>query len=204
MPFNSTVTVQLADGTYAQNATLDRSIGGVVVVNGNATTPTNVVLNGIITAQSGANITIQNMSIQGIYSKWGSWMTIGGGITFPAFSGGDHIQCGNCGNVYVTNSYTISGSANRHVSVGDSCNVDYLNNLTVTLTGTPAFSTFASLYGLSFVRFHSWGTRVSWSGAATGTRYGVQAGAVLDTNGGGANYLPGNVAGSANTGGQYY
>jgi hypothetical protein len=43
----------------------------------------------------------------------------------------------------------------------------------------------------------------TYSGAATGKRYAVATNAVLNTNGGGANYFPGDVAGTTATGGQY-
>jgi hypothetical protein len=40
-------------------------------------------------------------------------------------------------------------------------------------------------------------------GTVTGQRYNVAANGVIFTNGGGANYLPGNAAGASATGGQY-
>ena len=69
---------------------------------------------------------------------------------------------------------------------------------TVTLIGQPAFSasfmnveTCASIYygGQTFV------------GTATGTRYTLSSNGVLNTNGGGTTYLPGNSAGSGTNSG---
>jgi len=63
---------------------------------------------------------------------------------------------------------------------------------TRTLTGTPAFATaFANSTTLGELFF----TNITYSGAATGTRYAVAASALINTNGGGANYFPGNAAG---------
>jgi hypothetical protein len=44
---------------------------------------------------------------------------------------------------------------------------------------------------------------VTYSGAATGSRYGAALNGVIQTNGGGATYFPGNSAGSTSVGGQY-
>lgn len=46
-------------------------------------------------------------------------------------------------------------------------------------------------------------TGMTFSGAATGKRYDVATNGVINTNGGGASYFPGNVSGTSATGGQY-
>jgi hypothetical protein len=40
-------------------------------------------------------------------------------------------------------------------------------------------------------------------GTVTGTRYNCDLNGIMDTGGGGANYVPGNAAGATATGGQY-
>ena len=45
--------------------------------------------------------------------------------------------------------------------------------------------------------------RASVSGTATGRRYKVSTGAIINTFGAGANYFPGTVAGTVNSGGLY-
>jgi hypothetical protein len=70
----------------------------------------------------------------------------------------------------------------------------------VTLTGTPAFATafaYASIAGIQ-----AW-NGTTFSGSATGPRYSVAGNSVVNTAGGGANFFPGNAAGSTATGGQY-
>ena len=44
---------------------------------------------------------------------------------------------------------------------------------------------------------------MTFSGSATGSRYTVNLNGAVYTAGAGANYFPGNAAGSAATGGQY-
>lgn len=71
---------------------------------------------------------------------------------------------------------------------------------TVTLTGTPAFSqSYVFADDTSLIR----ATSMTFSGSATGKRYDVATNGVINTNGGGATYFPGSVAGTTATGGQY-
>ena len=65
--------------------------------------------------------------------------------------------------------------------------------ITVTLTGTPAFSAFASAASTGLINPAS---NVTFSGSATGARYAISSNGTINTNGGGASFLPGNSAGS--------
>jgi hypothetical protein len=70
----------------------------------------------------------------------------------------------------------------------------------VTLTGTPAFAgSFAQ--GSSSAGVDASGT--TYSGSATGARYAATLLGWIYTAGGGPNFFPGNIAGSASSGGQY-
>lgn len=69
-----------------------------------------------------------------------------------------------------------------------------------TMTGTPAFSdafVHLSMQSQAFL------TRFSFTGSATGSRYAIAQNSALNTNGGGVLALPGNVAGSIQTGASY-
>lgn len=94
--------------------------------------------------------------------------------------------------------YTISGGAVLHyqANLGGLINC---SGFTVTLTGTPAFGAFADSEGASNV----FSSALSFSGSATGQRYFAALNGVINTNGGGPNYFPGNSAGATATGGQY-
>ena len=71
---------------------------------------------------------------------------------------------------------------------------------TITVTGTPAFTTFAQAEG-GVISFYS--PTTTFSGSATGARYSATLNAVINTFGGGANYFPGNAGGATGTGGQH-
>lgn len=94
---------------------------------------------------------------------------------------------------------TVDGSASNWILALDNSTVSS-NGVVHVFSGTPAFSsaTVASTTGaiISIVN----GTP---SGAATGTRYSAALNSVINTNGGGASFFPGNVAGTTATGGQY-
>jgi hypothetical protein len=82
--------------------------------------------------------------------------------------------------------------------LSDGCEIlNYLPNL--VLTGTPAFTYFIEATSLSIAQM-KWG---SISGGATGVRYYCDMNSVINTQGSGTSYLPGNAAGITATGGQY-
>jgi hypothetical protein len=111
-----------------------------------------------------------------------------------------HMNILNAGSrIWANGNYSIVGSAPTHVSTGQQASFQIVTPLTVTLTGTPAFTEFANAIDLSL---QTW-SAATFNGSATGQRYEVANLSVIDTGGGGANFLPGNSAGSASGGGQY-
>lgn len=74
-----------------------------------------------------------------------------------------------------------------------------LNGSAVTITGTPAIGRFAQAQSNASI----FANGMTFTGSATGNRYDVITNGVIDTNGGGANFFPGNAAGNSATGGQY-
>jgi hypothetical protein len=117
-------------------------------------------------------------------------------INFGACAG-DHAGC-SYGKLTITGNYTISGGAGRHLITTLSSGVIEMAGITVTVSGTPAFSVFAFVQAGMISSFSC-----TFSGAATGTRYQATLNGVINTFGGGANVFPGNVAGSTGSGGQY-
>jgi hypothetical protein len=69
----------------------------------------------------------------------------------------------------------------------------------LTLTTASWTGSFITGYGLAFseVLFGS------VTGTATGKRYNILSGSIVDTFGSGSTYFPGDVAGTTATGGQY-
>lgn len=209
------ITIQVADGTYTAGISMAAMpVGGsAITIQGNTTTPANVHLN-CTTNVFAVNAALPcNMWIQGFK------MTFTGASISAIVMGapGTIISTNNNlagGSTSFAGAYSaaIGGariivSTNQTISGGMSCfcqaitgGLVVFHGITVTLTGTPAFSwqTFSSTsMGLINV------SGVTFSGAATGTRYGASTGGGINTGGGGASYLPGNAAGSATSPGWY-
>ena len=202
------VTIQGgATGTYAP-ITLKTFLGaGKVTIVGDTTTPANYVISS--TSSNG----IDGSNVVGRYKVEG--------FKFTNATSGSHIKLYNTycevgandygaattahiwleQNAYVeaTANYTISGGASRHL-FATTGGVFVCSAKTITLTGTPAFSSATIIASRTGV-FNLPGN--TYSGAATGTRYIISYNAVADVAGGGASYIPGNAAGSTSSGGQY-
>lgn len=205
------VTVSVADGTYAAGLSFSsyRATSGSVTFQGNTSTPANCVIStsGIcITNASGA---VGKFTLNGfkLTSSGNSGINIGGvgmnfyflNIDFGACTSGAHIISQNGAVVAATGNYAITGGASQHYNAGYG-GLLQVSGVTVTLTGTPAFSyrtAYASNAGIMRLNGNT------YSGSATGVRYLAEVNAVIYVGGAGATYLPGNSAGSTATGGQY-
>ena len=212
-----TVTIQHAAGSYAgtiviPGPALGQKTANQLVIQGDLVTPSNVVFNNnatgivdVVQAAYGGMCFLQgikfNNNAAGLASLAAAY---DGRIEFTNVEFGTanyHVYVKPKGSVVAKGSYTISGSAAAHIEVESNSVFRYdPSAVTVTLTGTPAFSTaFAVAQTCASIEAIS----VTFSGSATGPRYSAVTNGVITTNGGGASYLPGNSAGSTATGGQY-
>jgi hypothetical protein len=202
------VTIQVGSGTYTGAVTLTGAwVGtGTVTLQGDTATPTNVVISTTsatcISLTGAAKLAVQGFKLQ--TTTGGNCISVdhpGASLSFSSMNfgacAGDHVGC-SYGKVSITGNYTISGGATRHMITTISSGVIELAGITVTVSGTPAFSTFAFVQAGMVSSFSC-----TFSGAATGTRYQAILNGVINTFGGGANVFPGNVAGSTGSGGQY-
>lgn len=202
------VTVQIGDGTYTSGFTCSGPIvgSGTLTIQGNSGTPTNVVLstgsNVSVIAQYGATITVTNLkvtntAIAGIQASKKGHINFSG-IDFGSVTS-HQIRADDGGSLSATGNYTISGGAAAHMATV-AAGVIRIQSKTITLSGTPAYST-------AFADINFNGTAIvngnTYSGSATGVRYSATMNGVIYVGGGGANYFPGNSAGSTATGGQY-
>jgi hypothetical protein len=181
------------------------SAAGNLVIQGNNSTPANVLINTTGSAFRGDGLNcvwdIKDLKIQstvvGIYALTGTKIRFGN-IDFGACTS-SHIRSESGSNITVLSNYAITGNAPIHEYALFSASLT-INNVTVTLTGTPAFATaFAAGQFLGFIQ----GNGNTYTGAATGARYSATMNGAINTSGGGANYFPGNAAGATATGGQY-
>lgn len=206
------VTIQVGAGTYTGAINFLSWSGNLPpILVGDETTPGNV----IITTTSADAVTndgahpwhIRGMRLQTISSGRAMYCANGGGIYFQKIdfgtTAGNHMHCIGPSSISATGDYSISGSPGGdgiHMISADS---GYINttNITVTLTGTPAWSSNGFAHASRIGEIRASGN--TYSGAATGTRYLANNNAVIYTAGASATYFPGDAAGSTATGGIY-
>lgn len=219
-------TIQVGPGTWTEQVSLYAVLGGFCgSIVGDNTTPSNCLM-----SITGNDLNSAAFTTQGPGATWEisgfKYTSITAGGALRTFSLGSAIYLSgnnefgtlvhqamqtNSGTaIYTftigagplsTSDITISGSASIHVSVSFGGVIWYFPS-SVTLTGTPAFSTaFATCGSVGYLQAF-----VTFTGSATGPRYLVESGGVMQTFGSGANFWPGDVAGSGGTtaGGGYY
>ena len=195
-----TLTIQHANGSYA-GATVNRPfVNGTVIINGTSS----VIITSLLTVQNNALITIQNLEFlpttgNALQASAGGIAYLGVGIVFGAAAGYSQCLASEGGKIFFNAAYTISGGASSHWYVTDSGEMNSQGQ-TVTLTGTPAFSgTFAHADLNGLINF----ANSTFTGSATGSRFLSELNASIWDGGAGLSALPGNVAGTWNSGGIY-
>lgn len=205
------VTVNVNDGTRTAAITLKRFLsgGGKVYLVGNAATPANCVISTtsascftaddyagtysldgfkLVTATSGTSMSISGLSSSILFKN----------IDFGAAATA-HISVTNGALCQASGNYAITGAAPWHYGAFSN-GIITVSSRTVTITGTPAFSSAFCLAQTTGIVVANGNT---YSGSATGSRYNISLNAIAITAGGGANYFPGGTAGTTATGGQY-
>lgn len=210
------VTIQVRDGTYTDNAYFPRPfLGGSVSLTGNTTTPANCVISftgssatgerGCVDATDGANVSIGGFKFTTATAGYGiaAFRNAIVGITGKMDFGtcvDHHMGAQSNARITIGADYTISGGAATHM-IAQQGGYILGNSNTVTLSGTPAFSTaFAFAETESCIERRS----VTWSGSATGTRFLVRRNSMIDLNGAAESTLPGNAVGTKESGGIIY
>jgi hypothetical protein len=205
------VTIKLADGTYTAPITISGNpmgIGsGTFTIEGNATTPGNVVLScsaDCFVAKNDASVSVKGLKFQttsgtGLKTDSGARIFVLDGCQFGSCTA-QHIFATVKSMVQVLANYTITGNAPIHWNAAlDSTILSFGNTIDAS---NRAFSNiFATATETSIIAVSGTFTTTG----STGTRYYITSGATIQTYGAGANYLPGNAAGYADTAtyGQY-
>ncbi len=202
-----TVTIQIGDGTYTAGLLTSQVPTGPIVIVGNVTTPSNVVISTTAAACFGiicpAVVSLKSMRLQTTTS--GSCVNAANGahITTEALNyhtcAGSHVYA-EAGAIVINGAnYTITGGAVNHIRSLLGGIINFYGG-TATSTGTFSFSTaFAEADTVSCMQALTTFT----GGTITGKRYQCTMGGVIQTYGGGASKFPGSVAGTTATGGQY-
>ncbi|MGJ5032365.1 hypothetical protein ACQR1I_36390 [Bradyrhizobium sp. HKCCYLS2038] len=223
------ITFQFANGTYGQILADGPLVGTAaagtryifpdnVLFNGDTATPANVILTtgnifGTVYATRGAGITVKGFKIQNTNTT-SSYAILANLYSHVAFAnceistlgaaGMVHIGANYQSTVSITGNYTISAGAAGHLVSSVNSLIEFRNpgsTITVTVTGTPAFTTAFALcqYPSSIINQAT----TTFSGSATGSRYSVFLNGCIDSGGVGINFFPGNAVGTTSTGGQY-
>jgi len=148
-----------------------------------------------VTLQSTA--TNHGIYVDGTSVVWIRKIVLGSGLS-------DQLRVSLGGSINIEGDYSITGGAVRHFIANTFGNINAVtNSLTITLVGTPAFSSaFAAVTTIGAVQCSA--GLVTFSGSATGVRYSATLNGVVNSfSSGNVNYFPGNSAGSTATGGQY-
>jgi hypothetical protein len=209
------VTIQAADGTYTGAVTVTGPwVGsGTVTLQGNTTTPANVVITtsvagaAALSVQSGGRLSVAGFKLvssgagatAGLKSS-GSAILVTGAMDFGAAN--RQMQAAGSGSITFGAgiTYNISAGAVTHVFCSSGGSVA-IEGCTVATTGTVAFSSAfvtSSFVGVVFIDSNTFA-----GASATGSRYSITANGVVYTAGAAATYLPGNAAGTTGSGGQY-
>ncbi len=203
------VTIQVADGTYTLTSTIavpELTGSGTFTIRGNTSTPSSCII-----TSSTAGVTLFTFSKAGKWTMEGFKLTnTGAGINHGIIINSTLLTLGVMefgaitryglllnGLAYVLTSanWTISGSAYGFVTSQRS-SAFVASAGAWTISGTPNFSVaFATGYLMGAIQFSN-----SFSGSATGKRYDVTLNSALSSGG---STLPGDVAGTTATGGQY-
>ena len=202
----NTVTIQVADGNYAEAVAANREfLNGAVILRGNTAAPGNCV----ISPAAGAALSIYAaLSVEGfkftpangygLYVGANGRVSVTGAVEFGACALGQ-VTAAQGGIVTLSAAYTISGGGAYHMQALRGGSIA-LSNVAVTLTGTPAFTTgFAvALIGGSLQMVPS----APFAGGATGPRYQVEDGCSISIPAGVdmASYFPGSTMGGPKPG----
>lgn len=196
-----TVTIQVADGTYGAGLASTMIATGPILIQGNTTTPSNVVISAAGHLFSLFNANPFRVSVRGfkVVSTGASAFNLTvkgsqlgfGNIEFGACAEA-HIYAVLGSAIYCEAVYTITGAALFHLYASTGSVVEIGNAGTINMTGTLAFVIFAFCSDYGIMRVYS----TSYTGGTiTGKRYEVDN-AKINVFGGGANVFPGDSAGS--------
>jgi hypothetical protein len=206
------ITISLAAGTYAGFTTPSWTFPNIVIDGGSSSAATITGATQYLCTATGVNtVTFKNVSISNtsaissarcLFSTFGATIILDGvrfmgmpnslnGAFCFASSGGAIIvlSCTLSRNAYV---YFYAGSSSRVVLAGGTIIISEAVIAVNNFVGADSLGHIAA-GNVTFVN----------PGNVTGVRYSAILNSVIHTLGGGANYFPGNSAGTVATGGQY-
>ncbi len=216
-PSQYTITIHVADGTYTESVLTPSIPGPATVITGNVASPSNVVVN----TSAGNSFTVTGPNTLTVKDLRATNSAVNSAL-FCATNGANMVTSNtvsgsvtSSGWVFLANgSGTVTvGSHNFNASAGHAFAAYRVGNLvlaggvvfTVSANITMTGSAFALANSGGSIEVPATGTPTFNLGAftVTGTRYFATLNGVINTQGQGATYFPGTVAGSTSQGGQY-
>ncbi len=203
------ITIQLADGTYTNGGRVSRPMfdGSQLTILGNPVEPGNVAIavsgaNAFLVDAAGAKVRLEGLSFSGdvgVWARYGGVVFLTGKNDFGA-CGFRHIGADNGGFVEMLGGeITIEGAAPHHLYADAGGRIFYALG-TTTVGGSPGFP-FGFAYAQAAALITSHG--MTWSGNVLGPRYQAVLHGVINVNGSGPDFFPGDSAGVLASGGQY-
>ena len=203
------VTIQLADGSYTSGGWVNRPMfdGSQLNIIGNTAAPGNVDVavsgaNAFLVDAAGAKVRLEGIKLSGdvgVWARYGGVVFLTGRNAFGA-CGFRHIGADNGGFVEMLGGeIAVEGAAPHHLYADAGGRIFYALG-TTTISGAPGFP-FGFAYAQSAALVTSYG--MTWSGNALGPRYQAVLNGVINVNGSGQSFFPGDSAGALASGGQY-
>lgn len=208
-PSGHAVTIKLADGTYARGGWVNRPMfdGSQLNIIGNTADPGSVVVavtgaNAFLVDAAGAKVRLEGITISGdvgVWARYGGVVFLTGKNAFGACAF-RHIGADNGAFIEMLGGeIAIEGAAPHHLYSEAGGHIFYALGAT-TISGTPGFP-----FGFALARSGGLVTSygMTWSGGAMGPRYEAALNGVINVNGSGEVYFPGDSEGVLASGGQY-
>lgn len=211
---SSDVSIYVETGSYAEYLVLPqilRAGSGRPKIVGNGSGPTDVVVRAVSAEYCGDWI-LQYFSIANVeaVSNYNA-LQVGRGASlecnamdFGSAGTGRHVFVRDGGRVLCSD-YTVGGGGKSHIKA-EAGGSFVFSGSAITFTASATFSeaVVQCLTGAGHVELTGVSFDVStYSATVTGKRYDINGNGVCNTGGGGASFVPGTVAGTTATGGQY-
>lgn len=210
-PYN--VTIQLGDGTYSQSLLVNGPhVGaGTITIAGNAGSPGSTVIeraspaNYAVTVTNGAALYLRNLELRStvntLIASASGRAYVQSGVRFSGNAGAGTVQIlAQVGGMAIVQSasYAVLGNAAWHwrALLGGQISAA---SAVVDVSGRTFATAFAQAERLGMIS----ALGASFSGSAAGKRYAASLNGLVFTGSGNPNALPGDVAGTTETGGQY-
>jgi hypothetical protein len=205
------VTIQVGNGTYTGTVTLKNWVGALrPIIQGDTTTPANVIISTsshCVHGDGNHAWTVQGFRLT---SSAGQCLNAenAGAIYFGACdihtSSSVQIWAKSASVISCISGYNITGNpgAGIHFAAADG-GVFYNTAATITIPSAIACGTAFALAGRNGTLYNTGTITGAGVASSTGPRYNANLNGVIYVGGAGANYFPGNSAGSTATGGQY-